>query len=138
MILLFSGLLAYSQDCPSIYALKIIAQGLNDRLLAAMNRFIWLLNALLDLKCNPPQGVAPNFFDELRNLICFLALGVTSHSLRKTFGIIFFLITIFGLIKNRVLKEEENKQHPRFFLTILVLSGTFLIYIQILLNWCSS
>ncbi len=141
LILIFSGGLALSShNSSTIDLLEVLSQGFSERLLAAINRFQELRSALLNLEGSPPAGVAPYFFDEARDLLWFLALGVTGHSLIETFGILFFPFTIFGLIKDRssLAKTGSTKKRPMIFLTLLILSGTALIYIQILLNWYSS
>ena len=134
LIFLFSGLLSLNIDLP-----KALLHGFVGRLDAAINRFQWLRNALLNLELSPPLGVVPDFFDKARDLIWFLALGVTSHCLIKTFGIIFFPLTIFGIVKIPNFKPIFNsKKRPLLFLILLLLSGLTVIYIQILLNWSSS
>ena len=139
LILIFSGGLALSQKSLPINLLEILSQGFGDRLQASINRFQWLRNSLLNLEANPPLGVVPYFFDKTRDLLWFLALGVTGHSLIKTFGIIFFPITLFGLIKNRSSHSEESSQrHAKLFLKLFILGGAIIIYLQILLNWSSS
>ena len=139
LILLFSGCLALSHSSSSIDLLEVLSQGFGDRLLGAINRFQWLRDSLLSLENDPPLGVAPYFFDETRDMLWFLALGVSGHSLVKTFGIIFFPITIFGFIKDRNSQPKESFQRrSKLFLKLLILGGAIIIYLQILLNWSTS
>ena len=134
LLFLFSSILSLNIDLP-----KALFQGSGERLNAAINRFQWLRDSLLHLEAEPPFGVVPVFFDEARDLIWFLALGVTSHCLIKTFGIIFFPITIFGLIRTPNYRTLFGSlKRARLFLILMLLSGFTIIYIQILLNWSSS
>lgn len=142
LILIFSGglMTLSSHNSSTINLLEVLSQGFSERLLAAINRFQSLRNALHNLESKPPFGVAPYFFDEARDLLWFLALGATNHSLIETFGILFFPFTIFGLIKGRTSppKTGSTQRRSMIFLLLLILSGTTIIYIQILLNWYSS
>jgi len=141
LILIFSGGVILScHNSLSINLFEVLFRGFSERLLASVNRFQELRIALLNLESSPPAGVGPYFFDEAHNLLWFLALGVAGQSLIKTFGILFFPFTIFGLTKERVffLKIGSTKRRSFIFLVFLILSGAVLIYIQILLNWCSS
>ncbi len=139
-LLPFFIILIYSAFSVShIDLMQALFEGFNERLLAAINRFQWLRAALLNLEAKPPLGVVPGFFNEARDLIWLLALGVTNHCLIKTFGIIFFPLTIFGLCKNPNLQPLFNpKKRALLFLIVLLLTGLSIIYLQILMNWSSS
>ncbi|MCK5916425.1 MAG: glycosyltransferase family 39 protein [Deltaproteobacteria bacterium] len=139
LILLVAAGLMISHNQAQFAPLGILFHGVNDRLLASVNRFQWLRDGLVDLRRNPPPGTGPGFFAESRTLLWFLAVGATANSLRKTFGVIFFLITLFGLLRIRADKSGTNQQRrAKLFLKLLLLGGIFFIYIQILLNWSSS
>lgn len=139
LILFFSWGLGFSHKFSSIDLLEIFTRGFGERLTAAINRFQWLRQSLLNLETKPPFGVAPYFFDEARDMLFFLALGVSGHSIIKTFGHLFFLITIFGLIKFKgIATFNKSQKNAKLFLKLLITCGTIFIYIQILLNWCSS
>lgn len=141
LILIFTGGVALSShNSLPIDLLGALSQGFSERMLAALNRFAWLRETLLILESNPPSGVAPYFFDETRDLLWFLALGVTGHSLFETFGYFFFPFTLFGLVKDKTRQQEKisTSGRARLFLALFILGGAVLIYIQILLNWSSS
>ncbi len=114
-----------------------LTQGVDNRIFAAIDRFNWLRDALNQLEDIPPSGTVPYFFSEVKDFLWLLGLGVTAHSLLKTFGIIFFLLTLFGMIKRPSAPPSRPFRQPALtYLLVLISSGILLIYMQIFLNWC--
>ncbi len=139
LLLLIAGGLLLSHRSVPFDPLKILTHGVSGRLLDSIERFQWLRDALADLGNNPPPGIVPDFFDEARLFLWLLALGVTGHSIHKTFGNIFFLITFFGWL--RVGSENTEKRRligSEKFLIVLIAFGIVFICLQIFLNWSSS
>ncbi len=121
----------------NINILHALPHGLSYRIVDSINRFLGLRNALTVLKASPPFGTVPYFFSELKQFLWFLGLGVSANSILKTFGTLFFLISLFGLAKTPTRHPTPAARQPALiFLLLLILSGGIIIYIQILLNWC--
>ncbi len=133
LILITCGLISI-MNSDIIHALP---HGFTYRVVDSINRFQWLRNALTALQESPPLGAVPSFFSEAKQFLWLLGLGVSANSILKTFGGIFFLITVFGFTKNATsYPTPVGRQPALIFLILLILSGGFIIYIQILLNWC--
>ena len=139
LLLIITGGLLISHSSVQFDPVKILTHGVGGRLFDSVERFRWLRETLSELGNNPPSGVAPGFFDEAHTLLWLLALGVTGHSIHKTFGNLFFLVTIFGFLRIGVGGFEKfRRTRSELFLLLLILTGFFFIYIQIILNWSSS
>ncbi len=114
-----------------------LPHGITYRAVDSINRFQWLRNALTTLHNSPPPGTVPYFFSEVKQFLWLLGLGISANSILKTFGVLFFLITIFGFAKTKTKYSTPTNCQPALtFLILMILSSGVIIYIQILLNWC--
>ena len=121
-------------DLGIIHALP---HGISYRAVDSINRFLGLRSALTILHNSPPCGAVPYFFSEVKQFLWLLGLGVSANSILKTFGALFFLVTIFGFAKTENSYPTPAGRQPALtFLILLILSGVIIIYIQVLLNWC--
>lgn len=121
----------------SVNLTDALPHGISYRVIDSINRFQWLRNALAGLEKCPPAGAVPYFFSEVKQFLWLLGLGISANSILKTFGSIFFLVFLFGFSKTATRHPAPAIKQPAIiFLLLLLVGGGFIIYIQILLNWC--